>query len=71
MAMAVLVTGGTGFLGLNLAEALLAAGETVVLHGHVAPPAGAVTASSAMAGGRAPSCAWPAGLHGQTANCST
>ena len=50
MAMAVLVTGGTGFLGLNLAEALLAAGETVVLHGHVAPPAGAVEALSAGGG---------------------
>ena len=36
--MAVLLTGGTGFVGLNVAEALLARGETVVLHALDAPP---------------------------------
>lgn len=37
--MAVLLVGGTGFVGLNVAEALLARGQTVVLHALDAPPA--------------------------------
>ena len=36
--MAVLLTGGTGFVGLNVAEALLARGLTVVLHALDAAP---------------------------------
>lgn len=40
--MAVLISGGTGFVGLNLAEALLARGEHVVLVGLDAPPAAAI-----------------------------
>ncbi len=38
--MSVLITGGTGFIGLNLADALLAAGERVVLAGLLPPPPG-------------------------------
>lgn len=37
--MAVLLVGGTGFVGLNVAEALLARGQTVLLHALDAPPA--------------------------------
>ena len=40
--MTVLVTGGTGFVGLNLAEALLARRERVVLAGLDQPPAAAL-----------------------------
>lgn len=36
--MAILITGGTGFVGLNLTEQLRARGETVVLFGPIAPP---------------------------------
>ncbi len=36
--MTVLITGGTGFVGLGLAEQLLAEGETVVLFGAAPPP---------------------------------
>lgn len=36
--MSVLITGGTGFIGLNLAEALLARGERVALFGLDPPP---------------------------------
>jgi len=40
--MAILITGGTGFVGLNLAEALLGRGEHVVLVGLDEPPAAAL-----------------------------
>jgi nucleoside-diphosphate-sugar epimerase len=36
--MTTLITGGTGFVGLNVAEALLGRGETVVLLDRAAPP---------------------------------
>ncbi|MFM7346740.1 MAG: NAD-dependent epimerase/dehydratase family protein, partial [Tagaea sp.] len=36
--MATLLIGGTGFVGLNVAEALLARGQTVILHALDAPP---------------------------------
>ena len=36
--MAILVTGGTGFVGLNVVEALLARGEEVVMFDRGAPP---------------------------------
>ena len=36
--MAILITGGTGFVGLNLTELLRARGESVVLFGPIAPP---------------------------------
>jgi len=39
--MTTLITGGTGFVGLNLAEQLLLRGEQVVLFGPDTPPAGA------------------------------
>jgi nucleoside-diphosphate-sugar epimerase len=42
--MSVLLTGGSGFIGLNLAEVLLAAGERVVIFAPGPLPAGAVTA---------------------------
>lgn len=38
----ILVVGGSGFIGLNIVEALLAKGETVVLHALDAPPASAL-----------------------------
>lgn len=44
---AILITGGAGFVGLNLAEALLARGEALVVFGHEAalpPPAAAAFA---------------------------
>jgi len=44
--MRVVVFGGTGFVGLNLAEALLAAGDDVVLFDRTDPP-GAFTAEAA------------------------
>ena len=37
--MAVLIMGGSGFVGLNIAEALLGRGETVVLFCLASPPA--------------------------------
>src|SRR5690606_38567519 len=37
--MTTLITGGTGFVGLALAEALIARGEKVVLFGAISPPA--------------------------------
>jgi len=48
--MTTFVTGGTGFLGLNLAEALLARGESAVLHGHVPPPPAALAAFDRLPG---------------------
>ena len=42
--MSVLITGGAGFVGLNLAEHLLGRGEDVVLFGPMPPPAAAVAA---------------------------
>ncbi len=50
--MAVLITGGAGFIGLNAAEQLLARGEEVVLFGPTPPPAAAL-ALLAQAPGRA------------------
>jgi UDP-glucose 4-epimerase/UDP-glucuronate 4-epimerase len=44
--MTTLITGGTGFVGLNLAEHLLAHGERVVLFGAAPPPAAAVNAAT-------------------------
>ncbi|MCA3245423.1 MAG: NAD(P)-dependent oxidoreductase, partial [Azospirillum sp.] len=40
--MAILLTGGSGFVGLNVAEALLTRGATVVLHALDAPPPAAL-----------------------------
>ena len=48
--MAILVTGGSGFVGLNLAEQLLSRGESVVLFSINPPPAAAVTELSRLPG---------------------
>ena len=48
--MAVLITGGAGFVGLNAAEHLLRRGEDVVLFGPAPPPASAITALQREAG---------------------
>jgi nucleoside-diphosphate-sugar epimerase len=48
--MSVLITGGSGFIALNLAEALLARGETVVLLSRHAPPAAAARYLSGRGG---------------------
>ncbi|MSP68562.1 MAG: NAD(P)-dependent oxidoreductase [Alphaproteobacteria bacterium] len=48
--LSVLVTGGTGFLGLNLAEHLLTRGQRVVIHGHVPPPPAAVAEFARLPG---------------------
>jgi nucleoside-diphosphate-sugar epimerase len=48
--MAVLVTGGAGFVGLNLVEALLARGETVVVFGREPLPAPAAAAFAGLPG---------------------
>lgn len=42
--MKILVTGATGFVGLNIVSALLAQGQEVVGVGHALPPAGALAA---------------------------
>lgn len=42
--MAILITGGSGFIGLNAAEHLLGRGEEVVLFGPAPPPAPALAA---------------------------
>ncbi len=44
--MSVLVTGGAGFVGLNIAEALLNAGHEVLIFDQAAPPQAAMTALS-------------------------
>ena len=48
--MAVLISGGTGFVGLNLAEALLSRGEHVVLAALDAPPASAAAHFATLPG---------------------
>lgn len=48
--MAVLLVGGTGFVGLNVAEALLARGQTVVLHALDAVPEPARTEFAKLPG---------------------
>ncbi len=48
--MAVLISGGTGFVGLNLAEALLSRGEHVVLAALDAPPAAAAAHFATLPG---------------------
>lgn len=48
--MTVVIVGGTGFVGLNLAERLLAAGHRVVLFDRAAPPADAEAALAALPG---------------------
>lgn len=48
--MAVLITGGAGFVGLNVAEQLLKRGEEVVLFGPTAPPPLAITTLQREAG---------------------
>ncbi|WP_414475494.1 NAD-dependent epimerase/dehydratase family protein [Microvirga sp. M2] len=48
--MTVLITGGAGFLGLNIAEQLLTAGASVVSYGLQAPPAWAMDRLGALPG---------------------
>jgi len=48
--MGYLVTGGSGFLGLNLAEQLLSAGKDVLLYDIAPPPDAAVTALKRLPG---------------------
>lgn len=48
--MTTLITGGAGFVGLNIAEQLLSAGETVVVYGLQAPPEMAIRAFEALPG---------------------
>lgn len=52
--MTVLISGGTGFVGLNLAEALLARGERVVLYALDAPPEETLRRLRALPGTLAP-----------------
>jgi nucleoside-diphosphate-sugar epimerase len=46
----ILITGGSGFVGLNLVEQLLGAGQDVVIFGHAPPPESALAEFSALAG---------------------
>ncbi len=48
--MAVLITGGAGFVGLNLAERLLARGDEVLIFGPNPPPAAALAMLSTLPG---------------------
>ncbi len=48
--MAILLTGGSGFVGLNVAEALLTRGATVVLHALDAPPPAALAEFAKLPG---------------------
>jgi nucleoside-diphosphate-sugar epimerase len=48
--MSVLITGGAGFVGLNIAEQLLGEGEAVVSYGLESPPAAALRAFEALPG---------------------
>lgn len=48
--MAILVTGGAGFVGLNLVEALLSRGEHVVIYGREALPPAAAAALAPLPG---------------------
>jgi len=48
--MAILVTGGAGFVGLNLVEALLARGEHVVIYGRESLPPAAEAAFASLRG---------------------
>ncbi len=50
MNVGILITGGSGFIGLNLAERLLGAGQDVVIFGHAPPPDSALTEFSTLAG---------------------
>jgi nucleoside-diphosphate-sugar epimerase len=49
--MTTLITGGTGFIGLSLAECLIARGERVVLFG-AAPPPATIAAAAVLTGAR-------------------
>ena len=48
--MSVLITGGTGFVGMNIAEALAAQGERVALFSLEPPPPNALPAAAALPG---------------------
>lgn len=48
--MATLITGGSGFIGLNLAERLLGVGEDVTLFGHTPPPPAALADFAGLPG---------------------
>jgi nucleoside-diphosphate-sugar epimerase len=48
--MGTLITGGSGFIGLNLAERLLGVGEDVTLFGHTPPPPAALNDFAGLPG---------------------
>lgn len=48
--MTIMITGGSGFVGLNITSALLARGETVVLFGPAAPPPAAAAHLAGLPG---------------------